>query len=280
MTTTPSTAASGSSYVLGHADAEVQRLLLQGRLYDDHTEHALRLAGLRPGMRVLDIGSGPGDVSFVAARLVGPTGTVLGVDAAPAMVELARARAAEQGLAEVHFTQGTVDAITLDEPVDAVIGRLILMHLPDPAATLRHLSSLVRPGGVIAFSENDITATSSTPDLPLFRQVTAGIVRAFEAMGLSPRFGTTLHTIFADAGLGAPRLTLGTPIGTAADTDILAYAAEVWRLVSPIAEQQGFAIDDLADIDNFVPRFREEALAANALITMPPIITAWSQVQK
>jgi ubiquinone/menaquinone biosynthesis C-methylase UbiE len=280
MNTRPSSTASGSTYVLGHADVEVQRLLLQGRLYDDYTEHALRLAGLRPGMRVLDIGSGPGDVSFIAARLVGPTGTVLGVDAAPEMIELARARAAEKGLSAVQFTRATIDAIALDEPVDAIIGRLILMHLPDPAATLRHLSSFVRPGGVIAFSENDIAGAYSTPDLPLFGRVMAGIVRAFEAMGLSPRFGTTLHTIFADAGLGAPRLTLGTPIGTAADTDILAYAAEVWRLVSPIAQQMGFAIDELADIDEFVPRFREEAKAVDALITMPPIITASAQVQK
>jgi SAM-dependent methyltransferase len=280
MTTTPSAAQSGSTYVLGHADAEVQRLLLQGRLYDDYTEHAFRLAGLRPGMRVLDIGSGPGDVSFVAARLVGPTGTVLGVDAAPEMVELARARAAEQGLSAVHFERAAVDAITLDEPVDAVVGRLILMHLPDPAATLRRLSSLVRPGGVIAFSENDITGTHSIPELPLFGRVTAGIVRAFEAMGLSARFGTTLHTIFSDAGLGAPRLTLGTPIGTAADSDILAYAAEVWRLVSPVAQQLGLQIDELADIDDFVPRFREDALAVNALITMPPMITAWARVQQ
>jgi SAM-dependent methyltransferase len=276
MSTTPS----ASSYVLGHADVEVQRLLLQGRLYDGYTEHALRLAGLRPGMRVLDIGCGPGDVSFIAARLVGPTGSVLGVDAAPDMVELARARAAEKGVSTVRFTQGSIDAIALDEPVDAVVGRLILMHLPDPAATLRHLSSLVRPGGVIAFSENDIAATRSIPDLPLFGQVTDGIVRAFEAMGLSARFGTTLHTVFADAGLGAPRLTLGTPIGTAADTDILAYAAEVWRLVLPIAQQAGFATDGLTEIENFVPRFREEALAADALIAMPPIITAWAEVQR
>jgi ubiquinone/menaquinone biosynthesis C-methylase UbiE len=279
MSTTPSSAARGSAYVLGHDDVEVQRLLLQGRLYNHYTEHALRLAGLRPGMRVLDVGSGPGDVSFVAARLVGPTGTVLGVDAAPEMIELARARAAEQGLSAVCFTQAAIDAIALEEPVDAVVGRLILMHLPDPAATLRQLSTWVRPGGVIAFSENDITGARSIPDLPRFRQVTAGIVRAFEAMGLSPQFGTTLHTIFADAGLGPPHLTLGTPIGTAAETDILAYAAEVWRLVSPIAQQLGFAIDELADIDNFVPLFREEALAVNALITMPPIVTAWAQVR-
>jgi ubiquinone/menaquinone biosynthesis C-methylase UbiE len=272
-----------STYVLGHAEKEVQRLLLQGRLYDDYTEHALRLAGLRPGMRVLDIGSGPGDVSFVAARLVGPTGSVLGVDAAPAMVELARARAAEKGLTTVRFTQCAIDAITLDEPlhgqVDAVIGRLILMHLPDPAATLRQLSSFVRPGGIVAFSEIDISAARSVPNQPLFDRVIPGIVRAFEAIGLNARFGTTLHTVFADAGLGTPRLTQGTPSGTAADTDLLAYGAEVWRLVSPIAEQGGFAIDGL-DIDEFVPRFREEAQAADAFITMPPIITAWAKVQK
>jgi ubiquinone/menaquinone biosynthesis C-methylase UbiE len=280
MTTTPSSAASGSTYVLGHADVEVQRLLLQGRLYDDYTEHALRLAGLRPGMRVLDIGCGPGDVSFVAARLVGPSGSVLGVDAAPDMIELARARAAEKGLSTVDFMQTAIDEIALDGPVDAVIGRLILMHLPDPAATLRQVSNWVRPGGVIAFAENDITETRSIPDMPLFGQVTAGIVRAFEAMGLSPRFGTTLHAVFQDAGLGAPRLTLGAPIGTAADADIVAYAAEVWRLVSPIAQQGRFAIDELADIDEFAPLFRQEALAVNALIMMPPIITAWAQVQK
>jgi len=209
---------------------------------------------------------------------------VLGVDAAPAMIELARARAAEQGLTAVHFTQAEIDEIALDEPVDAVIGRFILMHLPDPAAALRRLSSLVRPGGVVAFSENDITATRSIPEMPLFAAVTAGIARSFEAMGLNARFGNTLHTVFAASGLGAPRLTLGTPIGTAADADLLAYAAEVWRLVSPIAHKEGLetgkAIDGLPDIDDFVPQFREQALAVNALITMPPIITAWAQVRQ
>jgi ubiquinone/menaquinone biosynthesis C-methylase UbiE len=279
MSTASSTTRGKSTYVLGHTDVEVQRLLLQGQLYNDYTEHALQLAGLRPGMRVLDVGCGPGDVSFIAARLVGPTGSVLGVDAAPEMIELARARASEQGLSAVHFKQAEIDAITLDEPVDAVIGRLILMHLPDPAAALRQLRAFVRPGGAIAFSENDITGARSIPDMPLFRQVTTGIARAFEAMGLSPRFGTTLHKVFADAGLGAPHLTLSTPIGTAAETNILAYAAEVWRLVRPIAQRMGFAIDELDDIDSFVPRFRQEALAVNALITMPPLITAWTQVQ-
>lgn len=273
-----SAAANGSTYVLGHEDAEVQRLLLQGRLYDDYTEHALRLAGLRPGMRVLDIGSGPGDVSFVAARLVGPSGSILGVDAAPEMVDLARARADERGIRTTQFTHTTIDSLALDEPVDAVIGRLILMHLPDPAATLRRLRTFVRPGGTIAFSENDITATRTIPDIPLFGRTVAGIVRAFETLGLSAQFGTTLHTVFADAGLGTAKLIHHAPIGTAADTDILAYAAQVWRLVLPVAEQHGFAIDELADIDNFVPLVRDLVAAADALVVMAPLITAWVQV--
>ncbi|BAX91206.1 class I SAM-dependent methyltransferase [Mycobacterium shigaense] len=276
MTTVP--AAGESTYVLGHEDAEVQRLLLQGRLYDGYTEHALRLARLRPGMRVLDIGCGPGDVSFVAARLVGPSGSVLGVDAAPEMIALARARANEQGVSTTQFVHATIDSLTLDEPVDAVIGRLILMHLPDPAATLRRLRTFVQPGGIVAFSENDVTATRTIPELPLFARTVSGIVRAFEILGLSAQFGTKLHTVFADAGLGMPQLTQGAPIGTAADTDILAYAAQVWRLVYPVAEQHGFAIDELADIDNFVPLVREQVAAADAVVVMAPMITAWAQV--
>ncbi len=152
--------AGASTYVLGHADTEIQRLLLQGRLYNDLTGHALRLAGLRLGMRVLDVGCGLGDVSFVAARLVGPTGTVLGVDASRDVVEFARARAAERGLSTVIFEQTTIADIAVDD-ADAVIGRLILMHLPDPISTLRQLAGFVRPGGLIAFCEFDIGAVRS-----------------------------------------------------------------------------------------------------------------------
>ena len=244
-----------SNYVLGHGDSEIQRLLLQGRLYNDHTEHALRLAGLRPGMRVLDVGCGPGDVSCIAAELIGPTGSVLGVDASGDVVELARARAAERGLSTVRFEQTTIADIAL-----------------------RQFAGLVRPGGLVAFCEFDIGAVRSIPDSPLSRALVDGIVRAFQGAGLDPAFGTTLHTLFRQSGLGAPQLSLAAPVGTAHDTDVWAYAVEVWRLLLPVAEQLGLATGELADIDTLLPRILEQAAAADAILVLPPMITAWTLV--
>jgi SAM-dependent methyltransferase len=110
-----------SGYALGHAEDELDRIINVGRYFGDLTEHVLRLAGLAPGMRVLDVGCGPGEVVFLAARLVGPEGTVIGVDVSPEAIELARQRAAAAGLTNVHFvTQDLADAeLELDEPVDA-----------------------------------------------------------------------------------------------------------------------------------------------------------------
>jgi ubiquinone/menaquinone biosynthesis C-methylase UbiE len=270
--------AGASGYLLGHADTEIQRLLLQGRLYNDHTEHALRLAGVQPGMRVLDVGCGPGDVSFVAARLVGSTGTVLGVDASSDVVELARARAAERGLSTVKFEQTTIANIAVDE-VDAVIGRLILMHLPDPISTLRQFAGLVRPGGLIAFCEFDIGAARSIPESPLSRALVDAIARVFQGAGLDPAFGAALHTLFRRAGLGVPQLTIAAPVGTANDTEVWAYAVEVWRLVFPLAEQLGLVTDELADIDTLLPRTLEQAAVADAILMLPPMITAWTTVR-
>ncbi len=278
MSTEPSTTSTASTYVLGHADTEVQRLLLQGRLYDSDTEHALFRAGLRPGMRVLDVGCGPGDVSFIAARLVGPTGSVLGVDAAADMVEMSRSRAVERGLSWARFEQTTVGDVALDEPVDAVIGRLILMHLPDPAASLRQLAGLVRPGGVIAFSENDVDAVRSVPEVPLFKPVTSGIAQAFRAMGLDTGFGMKLHGLFQRAGLPSPQLSVAAPIGGADAADIFAYAIEVWRLVLPVAQSRGLVTDELADLDDLLKRWRAEAAAAGSVVIMPPLVTAWSRL--
>src|ERR1700690_4014759 len=80
-------------YVLGHSSRELDRLSFQGTVLAPFSRHLFNQAGIVPGMRVLDVGSGSGDVSFLAAELVGESGHVLGVDRSAPAVERARARA-------------------------------------------------------------------------------------------------------------------------------------------------------------------------------------------
>ena len=152
------------------------------------------------------------------------------------------------------------------------------MHLPEPVATIRHLATQVRPGGLVAFCEPDITPASSIPVLPLCRAVKDGIADTFTGMGVDPAFGVKLHTLFRRAGLSAPRLTLGAPLGGADDTDILACVVETWRSVFPMAEQLGLVTDELADLDTLLSRLREEVANTEAVVMLPTLITAWTQV--
>jgi len=103
MTEVQSTQIQNQPYILGHADHELDRLIKQAQFFGDLTAHVLTLAGLQRGMRVLDIGCGVGDVSFLASKLVGPEGMVIGVDQSPEAVALASRRAGAVHLVNVQF---------------------------------------------------------------------------------------------------------------------------------------------------------------------------------
>src|SRR5881409_584376 len=142
-----------ADYPLGNTDAEHERLIRQAARLAPLTERLFREAGIGPGQRVLDLGSGVGDVAMLAARLVCPSGEVVGIERDARSLNRARARVAEAGLHNVSFIQSDVSQITASEPFDAAVGRFILMWLPDPVSVLRQLSLLVRAGGVVAFQE-------------------------------------------------------------------------------------------------------------------------------
>jgi len=86
-----------TTYALGHSPAEIQRLKNQGAMLRPITERLLRNAGIEAGMRVLDLGCGAGDVSVLAAELVGPEGSVVGIDRSQEVLNVAKERAREGG---------------------------------------------------------------------------------------------------------------------------------------------------------------------------------------
>jgi ubiquinone/menaquinone biosynthesis C-methylase UbiE len=123
---------------------EAQRLRQAAELVNLSTRRLLEDAGLVPGMRVLDLGSGAGDVAFLAAELVGPCGSVVGVDMNSVSLETARERARLAGLTNVTFLEGDLGTIELEGKFDALVGRDILQHIPNPAVLLRRLLSYVQ----------------------------------------------------------------------------------------------------------------------------------------
>ena len=158
----------------------VENQITQSEMLQPVTERLLRAAGVRRGMHVLDLGCGSGDVSMLAAALVGPNGLILGVDHDPAALETARNRAWRADLDQVYFLDSAIEALKKEEgPFDAVVGRNILAHVADPVAAVRQAARMLRPGGVMAFHEPSpavmqILSDAGLQSAELFGEATAG----------------------------------------------------------------------------------------------------------
>ena len=206
-------------YFFGHSEEETRRLRLQAEILGGATRRMLLEAGIGPGARVLDVGTGAGDVALEAAGLVGPSGAVRGVDANEELIALARQRAAAARLDNVEFVVGDVTAFEPPEPIDALVGRCVLFFLADPTALVARLTGHVRPGGAIAFQEpgNAALAPASVVDLPTFARMWDWILGVYAGAGLDEHMGLRLHRVFVDAGLPAPRMHLDAAAGGAPD---------------------------------------------------------------
>lgn len=266
------------NYVMGRSTAETDRLKRQSQLYDASTWQLLKEAGISRGMKVLDVGSGAGSVSFIAAGLVGESGAVVGVDSNPAIVEEAAGTARSLGLSQVSFQVGDINTIELDRDFDAVVDRLVLIYVKDPAALLRHLLGHVKPDGIVAFQDLDWgEGPIANPPSPLLSQAWGYVKEMFARAGLNNRMGFALHGIFIAAGLAAPRMSLFAPVGGGADFDGYDYMASGMRSNQPHIVKLGVATEAELALDSFAERLRAEAVAANGVFALPTFVGAWSR---
>lgn len=257
---------------------ERQRERALSTLFDPLTERALTCAGLDRGMRVVDCGCGTGDVSLLAARIVGPTGSVLGIDRAADALGIARRRAAERGLPHVSFVEADLSEVVIPDPVDAIVGRRVLQYLPNRIGALRRLSAFVRPGGLLCFQEVDLLGTQSLPSGPLFEQCRAWLAAALSYGLAELQMGLKLRDTFVAAGLPAPAMVMGARVEGGWDT--LAYdgIAQTIADVLPVLETMGLTTAAAVDIDTLAERLRYEVAGAGGIVVVPPLVAAWTRM--
>jgi SAM-dependent methyltransferase len=270
-----------ASYVLGHSAAELARLERQAGLFDRQTRALLIRAGVRAGQRVLDLGCGVGDVSFAAADLVGPSGQVIGVDRAAGAVATARQRAAARGLAQVSFVESALDALDIP-PVDAVVGRFVLMHQPDPAQTLARAARLLGPGGLVAIMESHLTVLTSAwhswPPSPAYSELLNVMLRMIEAAGGRTDMGLGLRATFLDAGLPDPVLDVQATLSGADAPWMCRYMADSLRSMQEVAAQLGVESLTAEAIDALERRMLDDVSTPGAVMNGPVVVTAWCAV--
>lgn len=264
-----------TGYVLGHSEQELARLEQQSSLFAAETRTVLINAGLKPGMSVLDVGCGAGDVSLMAAAIVGPQGSVLGVDRAGAALSVARALAERAGQRWVRFEDADIFAFEPETTFDAAIGRFILMHVADPVGVLKRLVRFLNAGGAIAFLEMDIDEAGAIPDLPLLTECIERIAATYRRVGVEPDMGSKLYAAFRAAGL-SPRLAATTRIESGADSIAYDFAAQTTRSLLPTMERLGLANAAAIGLDTLAARLRQAAVAGDHCIFMPRLVGAWA----
>lgn len=267
-------------YVLGNGPQEQNRLKLQARLIEKWTEGFFRAAGIAPGMRVLDLGCGMGDVSLLAARLIGPTGSVVGIDRDEVIVRKARERIGCEGRsADIELICSDVFEFDAPSRFDAVVGRYILLYQPDPINAVRHAAKQVRSGGIVVFHEMDFAnPIRSYPDGTLFGKLMFGLITdTFRRAGYHADLGLHLTRIFREAGLPWPTIEAEVPVGGEPGCFLYTWLAETLRSLLPRIAQFNLASADELDLDTLVARMETEAIANHCQLIGPLQFGAWSR---
>jgi ubiquinone/menaquinone biosynthesis C-methylase UbiE len=260
-------------YVLRGGRWGYDRLQLLARVRRARTLELLGLAGLRSGMRCVDLGCGGGEGTFELAQRAGPGGFVVGVDIDEVKLALAREAAAERGLVNVEFRQANVNDWAEPAGYDFAYTRLLLQHLSRPEDLLRRMWAAVRPGGVLAVEDADFDGLFCHPENGSFDFYGRMLRRVIELNGGDATLGRKLYRHFLQVGIPAPELRLVQDVGTVDESKFL--APSTLQAIADAIVGAGLAAEAevtaaIADLDAF-------AADPQTLVAGPRIFQLWAR---
>jgi SAM-dependent methyltransferase len=266
-----------TKYPLGSDELEIARLQTQAALLAEPTGLLLRRGGIGPGMRVLDLGSGPGDVAFQVAEMVGPDGSVVGIEQDSPQITVAMQRRDAFGCRNVDFRQGDARTFLDEQPFDAVVCRLLLLHLPDAADVLAHHLRNLRPGGVFIAVDLDTAGMRALPEVELYSRVIKWVVAGLEYAHSDAFIGRRFPLLFEQAGFR--------DVGTLGLQDYwpprsphaAAHMAGIACALKHAIVKSGVATEEELGLDTLEQRLGEAIASANAVVSLPTVVGGWGR---
>jgi ubiquinone/menaquinone biosynthesis C-methylase UbiE len=200
-------------YALGQSGIETDRLRRQAEELRPESEMLLDGCGPLADASVIDVGCGPRGVLDLLAERVSPGGRVVGLDADPALVELATSFVAGLALDNVSVVKGDArDTGFESESFDLVHARMFLITLPDPIGALTEMVRIARPGGWVVGLETDGEAALCYPPLPAFDRLCELFEAAFRRNGADPHIGRRMLDLYRRVGLDDVAVKVAAPL--------------------------------------------------------------------
>jgi ubiquinone/menaquinone biosynthesis C-methylase UbiE len=263
-----------SHYIIRGGVAGRERLRVLARGVRLQTLELLDRAGIRPGMTCLDAGCGGGDVSFDLARLVGPTGRVVGVDMDEIKLEMARNEAAQQRLENVEFRHCDVCTTELQENFDLVHARFLLSHLPNPNAAIVNLRKALRPGGVLVTTDTDFRGFFSEPPCPALSRFVELYTETVRRRGGNANLGPRLPRLLREAGFHDVQMNVFQQANT---DDVRQIVPLTMESISEAVLAEGLATSQ--EIERVVSELYEFARDPDNVLSSPRGIEAWGRIE-
>ena len=264
-------------YSLGVSERETERLEAQGAQIDTLTRDFFTAAGIQPGMTVLDLGSGAGDSSLAARAVAGETGRVVGIDITAPSLARARQRVADAGITNVSFIEADLtQGFTPEENFDVIVGRLVLMYLPNRTELLTSLMSRLRPGGIAAFMEVNVDGGPTEPRSESWERLESWWLQALEANGTEVRMAMKLRGFLTRCGF--TDIDGWSFLGNVSDLGGLQNRLRIGRSMLPIMRRYEVAPpEELERFDEYEAATLREVAQRGSVVISPTASNLWAR---
>ncbi len=238
------TTSNESEYVLGTGADELERLAFQHRLWCDAAHQAWRIAKLRMGHRVLDVGCGPGFAAYDLAQLVTRRGCVVGVDESPRFVEYLNQQAAARHLPQLSARVGDVhelpELLADQDPFDFAYVRWLLCFVRDPNAVVAGIAQSLKPGAAVVIHDYfNYESMTVAPKSAVHDRVVKATMQSWRDRGGNTDIGGELPRIFSENGFVCEQLTNHARIARGDDT-MFHWPELWWQIYAPKLVTMGY----------------------------------------